>query len=140
VTPVIAPLLSAVFIVLAAWHFFMAVAGPRNAIAAVPTVDGKPLFVPSAAATVLVGLVLASFAVLVLAKAGTVWLGLPQWTLAWMCAYLAIGLAARAVGDFRHVGFFKKVKSGAFARMDTFVYSPLCAVLAAGVSVVGFDV
>jgi hypothetical protein len=135
-----AQLLAAVFMLLAAWHFFMALAGPRKGIAAVPSVDGKPLFVPSAAATVLVGLVLASFAVLVLAKADLVWLGLPQWTLAWMCAYLAIGLAARAVGDFRYVGFFKKVRSTAFARMDTFVYSPLCAMLAAGVALVGCDV
>lgn len=30
-----------------------------------------------------------------------------------------------------HVGFFKRVRDTAFARYDTFVYSPLCAVIAA---------
>lgn len=35
-------------------------------------------------------------------------------------------MLARAVGDFRLVGFFKKVKGSEFALMDTLLYSPLC--------------
>ena len=44
---------------------------------------------------------------------------------------LAIGgiFLLRAVGDFRYVGFFKKVKNTAFARNDTRYYSPLCLLL-----------
>lgn len=37
----------------------------------------------------------------------------------------------RAIGDFRYVGFFKKVKSSTFAELDTKFYSPLCLVIAA---------
>jgi hypothetical protein len=37
------------------------------------------------------------------------------------------------VGDFRLVGFFKRVRGNAFARLDTLVYAPLCLVLAVGV-------
>jgi hypothetical protein len=44
---------------------------------------------------------------------------------------LAIIFAARALGDFRFVGFTKSVRDSRFARLDTRVYSPLCVLLAA---------
>jgi hypothetical protein len=47
-------------------------------------------------------------------------------------------LLARAVGDFRYVGFFKRVRDSRFATLDTRVYSPLCFVLAAGVAFIAF--
>lgn len=37
----------------------------------------------------------------------------------------------RAIGDFRYVGFTKKVKSSTFAELDTKFFSPLCVVIAA---------
>jgi hypothetical protein len=37
----------------------------------------------------------------------------------------------RAIGDFRYVGFFKRVHKTAFARNDSLIYSPLCLLLAA---------
>lgn len=36
----------------------------------------------------------------------------------------------RAIGDFRYVGFTKKVKSSTFAELDTKFFSPLCVVIA----------
>ena len=36
---------------------------------------------------------------------------------------------ARSVGDFRLVGFFKRVQGSRFARLDTWVYAPLCLLL-----------
>jgi hypothetical protein len=47
-------------------------------------------------------------------------------------AAVALALLARAVGDFRLVGFFKRVKDSVFARMDSRVYSPLCVLLGLG--------
>jgi hypothetical protein len=41
------------------------------------------------------------------------------------------------VGNLRTFGWFKKVKDSAFARLDTWLYSPLClliALLAAGLA------
>ena len=40
------------------------------------------------------------------------------------------------MGDFRTVGFFKKVRATRFAQLDSRIYSPLCAVLSAGCAVV----
>jgi hypothetical protein len=39
---------------------------------------------------------------------------------------------ARAVGEGRYVGFLKRVRNTAFARNDTWLYSPLCVALAVG--------
>ena len=48
-------------------------------------------------------------------------------------------LRARAIGEFRYVGFFKRVVGSRFATLDTFVYSPLCLALAIGVALVARD-
>ena len=45
----------------------------------------------------------------------------------------------RAIGDFKYVGFFKRVRGSKFARMDTLVYSPLCLLLALGVARVAWS-
>ncbi|EGD05771.1 hypothetical protein B1M_04736, partial [Burkholderia sp. TJI49] len=49
-------------------------------------------------------------------------------------AVLALIFAVRAVGDFRYVGFFKRIRGSRFARMDTLCYSPLCAALALSIA------
>jgi hypothetical protein len=35
----------------------------------------------------------------------------------------------RAIGDFRYMGLFKKVKNTAFGRFDTFYFTPLCIIV-----------
>jgi hypothetical protein len=127
-----------VFVVLSLWHFRMALAPARGASGAVPSVDGKPLFVPSTRATVGVGVALLSFAALVAATAGFLPLALPGVALIWLSYGLALGLLLRAIGEFRYVGFFKRVRGSRFATLDTLVYSPLCLLLAVGVALVAF--
>ena len=132
----VALLVIAAFLVLALWHVRMALGSMNGESGAMPSVDGKPLFVPSRRATLLVAFVLALFAGLVAATAGMVSVGLPQAALAVLSYFLAAGLLARAIGEFRYVGFFKRVRGSRFATLDTFVYSPLCVLLAAGVAAV----
>jgi hypothetical protein len=125
-----------VFAVLALWHFRMAAAPAPGVSGAVPSVEGKPLFVPSRRATVGVGIALLSFAALVAAAAGLLPLPLPRVALAWLSYGLALGLFGRAVGEFKYVGFFKRVRGSRFARLDTLIYSPLCLLLSVGVALV----
>ena len=126
----------AVFLVLAAWHFRMAFGGVTGDSGAVPSVDGKPLFVPSRGATVVVGIALLAFAGLVAQTGGLLPLLLPRTALLWLSYGLALGLLGRAIGEFRYVGFFKRVRGSRFAKLDTLVYSPLCLLLAIGVALV----
>ncbi|MBC7623363.1 MAG: DUF3995 domain-containing protein [Aeromicrobium sp.] len=102
--------------------------------AALPSVEGKPLFKPSRAATIAVGIVLILFGLLVATTSGMLQIGVPKMVLVWLSYALALGLFARAVGDFKYVGFFKRVRGSRFARLDTLVYSPLSLMLAAGVA------
>ena len=127
---------SSIFLVLGLWHFYMALVPSSGKVGAVPSIGSKPLFVPSATATVAVGVVLLSFATLVVATSGILWLGLPRYVLTWLSYGLALGLLARAIGEFKHVGFFKRNRSSRFATLDTFVYSPLCLMLSVGVAMV----
>ena len=124
------------FFLLGLWHFYMAFAPSSGKAGAVPTVEGKPLFVPSTGATVAVGVVLLLFAGLVAATSGIVSLGLPRPLLSWLSYGLALGLLARALGEFKYVGFFKRIRGSRFARLDTYVYSPACLLLSIGVLVV----
>lgn len=133
---VIAVLVVTVFLGLAVWHFRMALLPVSGVSGAVPSVSGKPLFVPSAKATVGVGIVLLLFAALVAGASGLVSVGLPAHVLSWLCYALSLGLLARAVGEFKYVGFFKRVRGSRFAKLDSLVYSPLCLLLAIGIGLV----
>ena len=125
-----------VFLGLGVWHFYMAATPASRETGAVPSVEGRPLFVPSPRATVGVGVVLVLFALLVAGTARVLPLGVPIFALRWLSYALAFGLLARAVGEFKYVGFFKRVRGSRFATMDTFVYSPLCVLLATGVALI----
>lgn len=135
----LALLVSLAFVALAVWHFRMAFRPAASTGGAVPSLSGTPVFLPSARATVTVGVVLLLFACLVAATAGLVEVGISVRVLSWLCYALAFGLLARAVGEFKYVGFFKRVRGSKFARLDTLLYSPLCLLLALGVAVVGWQ-
>jgi len=114
---------AAVFAFLAGLHFYWAAFGTGEGSAAIPEVDGVPAFKPSKAGTAAVGLVLLAAAAIVLLRVEL------------LLAGAAAVLVLRAIGDFRLVGFFKRVKGSKFARMDTLLYSPLCLALGAALAV-----
>ncbi|HDR8984680.1 TPA: DUF3995 domain-containing protein [Burkholderia vietnamiensis] len=111
-------------------HVYWALGGQRGKRAAIPEQDGVPLLRPTRRGTLAVAAALLCGAGAVASRAG--WLGpkvLPGAT-AFAIVAFALIFAVRAVGDFRYVGFFKRVRGSRFARMDTLCYSPLCVALA----------
>jgi Protein of unknown function (DUF3995) len=113
-------------------HVYWAAGGRRGQHAVVPTSDGRPLIAPSTAATVAVAAALATASGLYLGATAR-WH--PRWVYRVGATGAATVLAARAIGERRHVGFLKRSRDSAFAQRDTYVYSPLCAFLAvAGVA------
>ncbi|CAL1517409.1 DUF3995 domain-containing protein [Chitinophaga sp. MM2321] len=121
-----------IFLLLAALHLYWVFGGKWGMDAAIPTQgNGKKLFRPGRLATLVVALGLIAFAVINLAHAGWVSLGIrPQYLDAGLLVISLIFLF-RAVGDFRYLGFTKRHRQSLFAKRDTFFYSPLCLVLGA---------
>lgn len=111
-------------------HLYWALGGRRGKAGAIPSAGGKPNFSPAPGMTALVGLALWAMAALVAAAAGLIAAPVPSGWLRAGCGLLAAVFLARAIGDFRYVGFFKRVKGSVFARRDTRAYSPLCVLLA----------
>ncbi len=138
VSPLIAWTLIGVFAGLSLVHVYWLFGGRIGLRAAIPELDGQPLFQPSALAmlTVAIGLVLC--AVVIAGTARVLMLPLSQTVLAWMTRALAVIFLLRAIGDFRLVGFSKRICDSRFARLDTVVYSPLCLAMAIGTAIVGF--
>jgi len=127
-----------VFAGLSLIHVYWLFGGRVGLPAAIPEIDGKPVFQPSALAALVVATGLALCAVVIAGTAGMLALPLSHTVLAWLARALAVVLLLRAIGDFRLVGFFKRSHNSRFARLDTAVYSPLCLVLAIGSAVIGF--
>ena len=134
----IASALIAVFAGLAVVHLYWLFGGRVGQLAAIPEIDGQPVFQPSALAMLVVAIGLALCAMVIAGTAGILALPLSQAVLAWLTRALAMVLLLRAIGDFRLVGFFKVSRNSGFARLDTAVDSPLCLVLAIGSAVISF--
>ena len=135
-TNILAIVIVAVFVVLALVHVYWALGGRFAWLAAIPEVGGRPTFTPSAALTFLVAVALLACAGLVAGTVGILAVPVSPGVLKWLAFALALLLLLRAVGDFRLVGFFKRVRGTSFARLDTLVYSPLCLALSLGVFIV----
>ncbi len=108
-------------------HVYWAAGGRRGKGVVVPTSGGRAVMAPSTMATVVVAGALAAASGLYVGAAAR-WE--PRWLFRVGAAGAATVLAARAIGDRRYVGFFKRSRGSAFARRDTYFYSPLCAALA----------
>jgi hypothetical protein len=129
----VATVVGSAYALLAALHLYWLAGGRKGGAAVIPEVDGKPAFRPGPGATLLVAVALAAAAWLVFAQGGLVPGLLPASVLRAGTLVLGILFLLRAVGDFRRVGFSKKVRGTRFARLDDLVFSPLCVAL--GVSV-----
>ena len=124
--------LAFVLALLSGLHVYWALGGRWGWGAAIPQVDGRPAFTPSRLATLVVALGLAAAALLPLVRAGALPFPVPPRLSQWSAVFLAVLFFIRAVGDFRLVGFFKRVRGTPFAIWDTRLFSPLCLLLAAG--------
>ncbi|MEO8196611.1 MAG: DUF3995 domain-containing protein [Thermoanaerobaculia bacterium] len=121
-----------VLAVLALLHVYWGVVGIGGRSVALPEVEGKPLFIPSRAATFAVAAGLSAAALLLLWRGGYLPLLLPPQVT--KVGTLGVGLlfVARAIGDFRFVGLFKRVRGTPFAIWDSRLFSPLSLAIGLG--------
>lgn len=119
-----------ILLAVSALHFYWAASGKGVDDAVVPSrSDGRLLFHPGMFSTLLVALGLFFFALVTLGNSGVFdkWISPDFFRYGtWIIAAIFL---ARAVGDFRYVGFFKRNRGGRFARNDSRIYSPLCLLI-----------
>ena len=118
-------LVATAFAGLALLHIYWALGGKLDTRKMIPVVNGKPVFTPGAFGAFVVAMVLACFAAVALA------LGFCDIVAVDYQPYVkfpgfAVGgvLFLRAIGEFRYVGFFKRVRGSDFAKYDNWLYSP----------------
>jgi len=122
-------ILFSIFTILAIIHFNWAMGGKWGYDGALPTNEkGERILNPRKIDSAIVGVGLLGFGLFYLWKSGLIQLGLPAWVAyaGWIIPAIFI---LRAVGEFRYVGFFKKIKTTDFGKMDTKLYSPLCLLI-----------
>lgn len=133
----LATVLIAVFSALALLHIYWALGGRWAFEGALPTEGGRPLFVPGAGASAVVAIALLMAAAVCGLHAGVLASGFPSWLPRLGVWGVSFVFAARAVGEFRYVGLFKRIRGMVFARRDSRFYSPLClaiSLLSAGLA------
>lgn len=115
------------FVALACIHVYWALGGKLDIRKMVPVVNDKPLFTPGPVGTFVVAVGLIGFALVVLA------LGFYDSVPVHYQSYFSITgyvigtvLILRAMGEFKYVGFFKRVRGSDFATYDSWLYSPFC--------------
>ena len=130
---VIARLVAAAIAALGLMHVYWALGGRAGKSAAVPEINGQRAFVPTRAGTLAVAAALFFAASVVAIAGGLFGVGGFKGFFRLLAYGLSATFIARAIGDFRLVGFFKRVRDTRFARLDTFVFAPGC--LAVGLAV-----
>ncbi|MEM7375700.1 MAG: DUF3995 domain-containing protein [Bacteroidota bacterium] len=127
-------LLATIFYLLSLLHCYWVGGGKWGFEAALPTKEsGERIMNPRKIDSAIVGLGLFAFGSLYLLHSGIVPINLPSWV--WRIgSWIVPGIfLLRAIGEFRYVGFFKKVRNTPFGQRDTKYYAPLCL----GIGIIG---
>lgn len=115
----------------AAIHFYWAFGGKWGANAVLPQKNSeKRVFTPSPIATVAVAIPFLIISLIFAQAAGWFDFEIVGQYLSSLLLILVAVFTIRAVGDFKYVGFFKKIKNTDFATNDTKYFTPLCAFIA----------
>jgi Protein of unknown function (DUF3995) len=123
-------LLATIFAILSLLHFYWAFGGRFGMNAAIPQIEGKPIFTPSPLSTIFVAVALLIAMFTILGQSGFIGERIPSWIFRWATLGLAVLFLLRSIGEFKLVGFFKQTSDSAFAMWDTFLFSPLCLFIA----------
>lgn len=118
---------SFIFFAISGIHIYWALGGKWGSHSAIPAnLKGKKLFFPGVFATIIVAIGLFLFALATLGNLGN----FNEWIPRNYIHYADLGITTifylRAIGEFRYVGLFRKVKDTDFAKQDKKIFTPLC--------------
>lgn len=121
-----------ILLIISAIHFYWVLGGDWGLRVSVPELTTKKVMQPSQVLTLLVAVIFGMMGLFYLYKVGRFPIAnpiVPGWLSQYGLWLLAGVFLLRAIGDFRYVGFFKRIKNSRFAELDTKFYSPLCLLL-----------
>ncbi len=127
VATMIGLLLSAIFLLLSAIHVYWGLGGKWGVDISVPTKENnEKVMNPTSLHCFVVAIGLFTFAFFTLIKIQLISFNLPSLIQNYGFRVISGIFLLRAIGEFKYVGFFKKIKLTPFGLLDTRYYSPLC--------------
>lgn len=128
---ILSVILSLIFFILGGIHFNWVLGGQFGFAEALPTKEnGERILNPRKIDSAIVGICLSAFAIFYFLRSGIIDFNMPEWLLKYAGWVIAVIFISRAIGDFKYVGFFKKIKTTDFGKKDTKLFSPLCLIIA----------
>lgn len=121
-----------ILLIVSAIHFYWGLGGNWGLRVSVPELTTKKVMQPGQVLTLAVAVIFGMMGLFYLYKIGRFPIVnpiVPGWLSQYGLWLLAGVFLLRAIGDFRYVGFFKRIKNSRFAELDTKFYSPLCLLL-----------
>lgn len=123
-------LLSIIFFTLGLIHLNWVLGGEFGYENSLPTnEEGKRVLNPKKIDSTIIAIGLISFGIFYIFKSSLVENNLPIWIIKYGGWIIPSIFILRAIGDFKYIGFFKKIKTTKFGKMDTKFYSPLCLII-----------
>ncbi len=130
-------LLFTIFIILGIIHVYWAIGGHWAFDIALPTNEkGKKVLNPRKFDSAVVGLALTIFGLFYLQISGLISFCFFDWMIVYGRWIIPSIFILRAVGEFRYVGLFKKIKQTEFGKLYTVFFSPLCL----GIGMIGLAI
>lgn len=127
---ILSTILFVIFTLLGLIHLYWLFGGKWGLEKVIPTkgIEENNLSIPKIA-TLIVALALVLFGVIYLVKSGFISVRLPNWVSNYGYWVIPSIFILRAIGEFKYVGFFKKIKNSEFSKADTKWFSPLCLII-----------
>lgn len=123
-------ILSIIFISLGSIHFYWLFGGKWGLKKVIPTKNEEENFLPPPKlATLMVAIVLIFFGLSYFLKSGVTNIQIPNWLTNYGLLIIPIIFLLRAIGEFKYIGFFKRIKNTEFAEADSKWFSPLCLII-----------
>lgn len=127
ITSVLSSIETIIFLILSAIHFNWVFGGKFGFDNALPTKEnGTRVLNPRKIDSAIVGVGLLLFAIYYMIVGKYIQIDLPNWITNYLGWIIPIIFIFRAIGEFKYVGFFKKIKETTFGKFDSKYFSPLC--------------
>ncbi len=119
-----------IFFFLGLIHFNWSLGGKWGIEQTLPTKEnGERVLNPKKIDSGIVGFGLTIFGLFYLFNSKLIYIQLPYWIVEYGNWIIPAIFILRAIGDFKYIGFFKRVKQTKFGKMDSKLFSPLCLVV-----------